>query len=64
MFTYSSVGFNPDLGSRVLVPFGSGERIGFVVGLTAETTLRKVKAIRGVLGSHPSVTNKQMGLAF
>ncbi len=64
MFTYSSVGFNPDLGSRVLVPFGSGERIGFVVGLTAETTLRKVKAIRGVLDSHPSVTNKQMGLAF
>lgn len=64
MFTYSSVGFNPDLGSRVLVPFGSGERIGFVVGLTAQTNLRKVKSIRGVLDSHPSVTNKQMELAF
>ncbi len=63
VFTYSSAGFNPDLGSRVLVPFGSGERIGFVVALTAETKLRKVKAILGVLGSHPSVTKTQMDLA-
>ena len=64
MFIYSSGDLNPKLGSRVLVPFGNGERIGFVVGSAAQTELKKVKAVLDILDSEPSVTRKQLDLAF
>ena len=64
VFVYSLGGLRPELGDRVLVPFGNGERIGLVVGFATKTRLAKVKPILGVLDSKPVVTSTQMELAF
>ena len=47
----------------MLVPFGSNEKIGFVVDFATKTTLKTVKPILGLLDDQPAVTSGQMELA-
>jgi primosomal protein N' (replication factor Y) len=41
-------------GSRVLVPFGRRERIGWIDRIVGETDLARVRDLHGVLDDHPS----------
>ena len=47
----------------MLVPFGSNEKIGFVVDFATKTSLKTVKPILGLLDDQPAVTSGQMELA-
>ena len=47
----------------MLVPFGSNEKIGFVVDFATKISLKTVKPILGLLDDQPAVTSGQMELA-
>lgn len=51
------------IGSRVLVPFGSREVEGYVVGLVDETDVEDVKPIVDVVDASPVLTDDQLQLA-
>ncbi len=53
-FTYSVAGPPPVPGTRVLVPFGRDERIGWVVGEAPDDDLKGVKRVLSVLDARPS----------
>lgn len=54
-FTYSVAGELPAPGSRVRVPFGRQERIGWVVGEGSAEGVSKVRAVLDVLDARPSI---------
>ena len=54
-FTYGVEGAAPAAGTRVLVPFQRGERIGWVVGPGEEGPIRGLKSVLSVLEETPSV---------
>ncbi|HUF77104.1 MAG TPA: primosomal protein N' [Longimicrobiales bacterium] len=54
-FTYRVDGPPPAPGTRVLVPFQRGERIGWVVGPGAAGAIRGLKTVLSVLEAEPSV---------
>ena len=51
------------VGSRVLVPFGSREVEGYVVGLADESDVQDVKPILEVVDASPVFTDDQLRLA-
>ena len=61
-FTYRAPGAAPPPGTRVLVPFGRNERIGWVVGPGEAGPIRGLKAVRAVLDDRPTVTPDVLGL--
>jgi primosomal protein N' (replication factor Y) (superfamily II helicase) len=54
-FTYSVEGSAPGEGTRVRVPFGREERIGWVVGRPKTAPERGLKSVNAVLDAEPSV---------
>ncbi len=54
-FTYRLDGAPPAVGTRVLVPFQRGERIGWVVGPGQEGTIQGLKSVLSVLEERPSL---------
>jgi primosomal protein N' (replication factor Y) (superfamily II helicase) len=54
-FTYRVEGQAPAAGTRVLVPFQRGERIGWVVGAGDAGPIRGLKSVLSVLEERPSV---------
>ena len=54
-FTYRLEGPAPEPGTRVLVPFQRGERIGWVVGPGESGEIRGLKPVLSVLDERPSV---------
>jgi len=61
-FTYRASGGRAAPGTRVLVPFRKGERIGWVVGPGEEGTIRGLKSVRAVLDDRPTVTPDLLAL--
>lgn len=55
-FTYAIDGEPPPPGTRVRVPFGRRERIGWVVGEGSAEGVARVRSVLGVLDTTPSVT--------
>ncbi len=55
-------GLRVERGARVLVPFGSGTRTGYVVGFADEPDVPEVKPIRRVLDEEPLLTNDLLRL--
>ena len=51
------------VGSQVLIPFGRRREIGYIVGLLAETEIKKVKEIIKVTSEYPLFTREQVELA-
>jgi len=62
-FTYSVETPAPQRGTRVLVPFRRGERIGWVTGLNTASDPPKVRGILDVLDDQPSVPPDLLQLA-
>lgn len=62
-FSYALKGPVPEPGTRVLVPFRRGERIGWYVGPARGPRPRKVRSILSVLEDRPSVPPDLLGLA-
>jgi primosomal protein N' (replication factor Y) len=61
-FTYAVEGDAPAAGTRVRVPFGREERIGWVIGPGEEHHSRGLKAVLAVLESSPSLPEEVLGL--
>lgn len=52
------------IGSQVSIPFGKGERVGYVVGFSEKAAGNfKIKDIIGVLSEKPLFNEKQLKLA-
>lgn len=51
------------VGSRVWVPFGKGERIGYVVGLAEKSEFPELKEIKGVEGDREQIPQSLVALA-
>jgi primosomal protein N' (replication factor Y) (superfamily II helicase) len=62
-FTYRVDGPAPPAGTRVLVPFRRGERIGWVLGPGDPSGVRGIRPVLDVLDREPSVPPGLMGLA-
>ena len=60
-FTYETDGQPPAVGARVLVPFGKGVQIGFVVG--EGTPVPRVKRVVASLDDVPTVSGELLDLA-
>ena len=62
-FTYSMGDLpRPEPGSRVLVPFRRGERIGWVVGPASGEGIEGIRPVLDVLDDEPSVTGELLDL--
>ncbi len=61
-FTYRCQGVAPVVGTRVLVPFGRSERVGWVVGDGEATDARGLRDVLAVLDERPSVPDDLMAL--
>jgi primosomal protein N' (replication factor Y) len=61
-FTYRLEGERPAPGTRVLVPFQGGERIGWVVGPGATGPIGGLKSVLSVLEERPSLTEGLLDL--
>ena len=50
-------------GCRVLVPFGPRTAVGYVVGITKETTVTRIKAVAGIIDTQPLLDGPSLELA-
>ena len=62
-FSYAWKGPTPEPGTRVLVPFQRGERIGWAVGPARGPRPRRVRSVLSVLEDEPSATPELLRLA-
>jgi len=62
-FTYSIVAPCPAPGTRVLVPFRRGERVGWLVGPASHSAPERVKPVLDVLEERPSLGGEMLALA-
>lgn len=51
------------IGSQVLIPFGKGERIGYVVGFVETSDVPNIKPITSLISNTPSFTANGLRLA-
>ncbi|HSM03511.1 MAG TPA: primosomal protein N' [Longimicrobiales bacterium] len=62
-FTYALKGPHPEPGTRVLVPFHRGERIGWFVGPAEGPRPRRVRSVLSILEDEPSASPDLLRLA-